>query len=310
MTEEYQIVDDGDRRYYSQIPNMIDDAELSPIAFRLYCHLKRVIGSSETGYCSQSIVTMAECCGLSNPTVVKAKAELSDAGLIRIHERRNKGGGMEGHTITLTNIWNINEEIYKRIKDQTLNFDELCKKFALSETSKDARIKNIYMVIKRICTRALKDIALKNTLKNNILEDLAAQPFAPAQPSLLDQDQPQAKQEIAIPPQPKPQPKAKPEKKRDPLLDNLAVKAYQTVCHITPNEVQRQLIADKVTDVQEWTKAITAWMAHGWSPRNVNGQVNYFETGTYKQNGNGGFKQSTTRQPEQYYGPSGEVITL
>ena len=191
MTEEYQIVDDGDRRYYSQIPNMIDDAELSPIAFRLYCHLKRVIGSSETGYCSQSIVTMAECCGLSNPTVVKAKAELSDAGLIRIHERRNKGGGMEGHTITLTNIWNINEEIYKRIKDQTLNFDELCKKFALSETSKDARVKNIYMVIKRICTRALKDIALKNTLKNNILEDLASQPFAVAQPSLLDQDQPQ-----------------------------------------------------------------------------------------------------------------------
>jgi len=305
-----QVVDDGERKYFFQIPNMVDDAKLSPAAFRLYCHLKRVAGSAPGGYCSQSIETMGDEIGLSNPTIVRAKGELKDAGFIKVHERRNKNGAVEGHTITLTNLWSLNEEIYNRVKDQTLDFETLCKKFTLGKPSDDPRIKNIYMVVKEICMGACKNIALKNNLKNNLEEELVAQPFAVAQPSLLDQGQPQAKQEIAILPQEKPQPKAKPEKKRDPLLDNLAVKAYQAVCHITPNEVQRQLIADKVTDVQEWTKAITAWMAHGWSPRNVNGQVNYFETGTYKQNGNGGFKQPTTRQPEQYYGPSGEVITL
>jgi hypothetical protein len=75
------------------------------------------------------------------------------------------------------------------------------------------------MVVKETCTQALKEIELKNNLKNNLEEDSIAQPIEPAQPSLLDQEQPQAKQEIAIPPQERPQPKAKTEKKRDPLLE-------------------------------------------------------------------------------------------
>jgi DNA-binding transcriptional regulator YhcF (GntR family) len=191
MTENYQIIDEGERKYFFQIPNMIDDAGLSPIALRLYCHLKRVAGSSQIGYCSQSIETMAEACDISSPTIVKAKAELRDAGFIKIHERRNKNGSLEGHLITITNVWNINEEIYNGVKNQNLDFENLCKKFGLSETSKDARIKNIYIGVKRICTRILKNVELKNTLKNNLLEDLASQPFAVAQPSLLDQEQPQ-----------------------------------------------------------------------------------------------------------------------
>jgi hypothetical protein len=195
-----QVVDDGERKYFFQIPNMVDDAKLSPAAFRLYCHLKRVAGSAPGGYCSQSIETMGDEIGLSNPTIVRAKGELKDAGFIKVHERRNKNGAVEGHTITLTNLWSLNEEIYNRVKDQTLDFETLCKKFTLGKPSDDPRIKNIYMVVKEICMGACKNIALKNNLKNNLEEELVAQPFAVAQPSLLDQEQPQEpKQKVEKP---------------------------------------------------------------------------------------------------------------
>ena len=174
MNEEYQVKDDGERwHYYSQIPNIIDDANLSTSAFRLYCHLKRVAGAYDDGYCSQSIDTISEECGLSNPTVLKAESELVDAGLIVIEKMKSTHGEFSRNMITLVNLWPINEELYKRIKDKTLDPDVFCSKFFNQTNNNHAIFLNgsylnlLNRTVKGICIAACKKIALKNNSLEN-----------------------------------------------------------------------------------------------------------------------------------------------
>jgi hypothetical protein len=107
---EYTIKDEGDlRKYYCQIPNMIDDMNLNPYAFRLYVHLKRVTGASQERECSESLTTMTKICKMSRPSIVQAKRDLCAAGLIEIREVSCPGG--KAHHISIKNIWveNINK---------------------------------------------------------------------------------------------------------------------------------------------------------------------------------------------------------
>lgn len=105
----YKIQDAGDlRKYYTQVPNMIDDAGLSLIAFRLYVHLKRVAG--ENGECYQSTSTLATACNMSAGAISKAKAELIKAELIEIEVMKDKE--KQYHSITIKDVWAKNLTTY------------------------------------------------------------------------------------------------------------------------------------------------------------------------------------------------------
>jgi hypothetical protein len=58
------------RRFFFQVPNLVDDLDLSAAAFRLYCHIRRVTG--EDGRCWESTRTLAARCRLSRDVVQRA----------------------------------------------------------------------------------------------------------------------------------------------------------------------------------------------------------------------------------------------
>ena len=102
-----EVKDAGDlRRYRTEIPNIIDDADLSVYAFRLYVHLKRVAGDS--GMCWKGERTLADDCKISRGKVRDAKEELVKAGFIVI----TPGAEGESDRIVITNIWTENMETY------------------------------------------------------------------------------------------------------------------------------------------------------------------------------------------------------
>lgn len=101
-----------DSRFFI-IPNMIDDAKLSPSEFRLYAHLKRVCGDSRV--CTETERTLAERCNLSSKTVCKAKEGLRKAGLITKTDIPRPNGKIgKGHAIKLTNIKALNQAVYEK----------------------------------------------------------------------------------------------------------------------------------------------------------------------------------------------------
>lgn len=93
-------------RFFWMTPNIIDDTEMSLVAFRLYAHLKRVAG--EDGACWQSTETIAKKCFMSAGSVSNAKKELEKLGLIRILTEKNKHGGKDYHEIVIIDIWGRN----------------------------------------------------------------------------------------------------------------------------------------------------------------------------------------------------------
>lgn len=101
---QHQIADRGDlRKYRTEIPNSVDDMDLSVYAFRLYVHMKRVAGDS--GTCWQSTDTLAKSCKMSKGMIGKAKDELIEKGLIHIEEQKLDRGGRAAHHVTINDIW-------------------------------------------------------------------------------------------------------------------------------------------------------------------------------------------------------------
>jgi len=114
---EIKINDKGDpRKYFIQIPNLIDDLDLSVYAFRLYVHLKRVAG--DDGTCWQSTRTLSKECGISMGKIPDTKKELKDKGLITIEHKPTKRGGRDYHEITLVDIWQKNMDTYASSPDE------------------------------------------------------------------------------------------------------------------------------------------------------------------------------------------------
>ena len=114
---DYEVVDAGDpRKYYTQLPNIIDDMNLSVYAFRLYAHLKRVAG--DAGTCWQSVTTLAEACQMSRGMIVKARGELEGKRLIKTVDVDNPKGGRDFKQITIIDIWRLNIEKYTSSQDE------------------------------------------------------------------------------------------------------------------------------------------------------------------------------------------------
>jgi hypothetical protein len=105
-----QYIDAGDlRRYRTEIPNIIDESDLSVFAFRLYAHLKRVAGDS--GACWKSTKTLAAACKMSTGQIVKAKNELEEFGFIKI--KSGNKAVHESDTITIVDLWPENMQRFK-----------------------------------------------------------------------------------------------------------------------------------------------------------------------------------------------------
>ena len=115
---QYLIKDAGDpRKYFIQIPNMIDDSELTVYEFRLYVHLKRVAG--DEGKCYQSTQTLAKACKMSTAAVSRAKKSLAAKNLITIEGKPGEHGGRDYHEITITDIWEKNISSYSQKQQVT-----------------------------------------------------------------------------------------------------------------------------------------------------------------------------------------------
>ena len=105
------IRDESPHDYFAQIPNLVDDLNLTPYAFRLYGHLRRVAG--ENGKCWQNTATLAKACRMSEGSVSAAKKELQSTypPLIRISDKTKENGGVY-HEITVTDVWQINHDFF------------------------------------------------------------------------------------------------------------------------------------------------------------------------------------------------------
>lgn len=105
----YEIREESPHDYFCQIPNLVDEMNLTPYSYRLYGHLKRVTG--ESGKCWQSTSTLAKACNMSAGSISKAKEELENTfpPLIRIVSKERKEGGIY-HEIVITDIWKINHD--------------------------------------------------------------------------------------------------------------------------------------------------------------------------------------------------------
>jgi len=90
---------------YTQIPNIVDDMDLDPYAFRLYVHLRRRAGN-ERGACWERTEKLAEACHMSVGKVSQSKGVLVESGLITIEKRVCEKGKYDH--ITLVDIWEAN----------------------------------------------------------------------------------------------------------------------------------------------------------------------------------------------------------
>lgn len=105
--DQYQVKDEASpRTNFTMVPNMVDDMNLSPQAFRLYIHFRRVAGESRV--CYQSGKTLSAICNMSTGMVSQAKKELVDAGLIRSTAKIGPTGNY--CEVTVIDIWQRNSE--------------------------------------------------------------------------------------------------------------------------------------------------------------------------------------------------------
>jgi hypothetical protein len=107
MSDTQRFIDPSDlRKYRHELPNIVDDMDLSPHAYRLYGHIKRRCGASDGGECYEGVRGMAEHCKMSLGMVVRAKQELEAAGLVKIKPGDPKTSTPD--TIIIIDIWRQN----------------------------------------------------------------------------------------------------------------------------------------------------------------------------------------------------------
>jgi hypothetical protein len=58
-----------------------------------------------------------------------------------------------------------------------------------------------------------------------------------------------------------------------------AANVYRRQTGIAPNPAQRALLANKVRDLKRWDATLGHWLAHGWNPRNIAGQIELYQRG-------------------------------
>lgn len=219
-----QIIDQGDlHKYYIEIPNLIDDLDLSLIEFRLYVHLKRVTGA-EGGKCWKGSRALAIACKMSDFAIRKARAGLVTKNLITIQEGDHKKG--EPDTITLIDIWPQNMARYSKEEPASLN----------RTPAIDARTPASLNLTPAIVNRrpAIDARTEEEPCKNNHEEE-------PEDPILLAQER-ESKSDDSLPDKiPSPQkpesdpPEEKPKQKREPSSYQLLLESFAKLRRLNMN---------------------------------------------------------------------------
>ena len=106
-TNGVNIHDPSDeRKYRTEIPNLIFELNLSPHAGWLYGHLKRVCGANG-GKCWKATKTLAKECNMSSGKVSEARAELESHKLIQVHRPKDQSKTVD---VTIVDIWRRNRD--------------------------------------------------------------------------------------------------------------------------------------------------------------------------------------------------------
>lgn len=111
-----------DHHFRSEIPNIVYELGLSPIAFIIYSYLKRIAG--DTGSCFKSIANLIKPMGISESSYKKYRKELTEKfdilgglPLIRVEERKKKNGTNETTLITIVPIWRENGDYFRNLTE-------------------------------------------------------------------------------------------------------------------------------------------------------------------------------------------------
>lgn len=244
-----KVRDAGDsRRYFTQLPNIIDDADLSVYAFRLYVHLKRVAG--EDGKCIQSERTLAKACHMSAGSINNAKKVLEKAELIQIEIITNEHGEFDSDEITIMDIWRENMNHYSAcsLHEQELLTTRAGPHHHMSRTCSCGELKN--------------NSTLNN--KDNNKELLTTEPVAP---------DPTPKISVR---------EKKPTEPPDPRKDHPAIVAIREVTNRFPPKPAWDLIIHELGEVprvDHLREIFSIWVATGFSPVNYVGILAWYRDG-------------------------------
>jgi len=108
---KHEIRDEAPHDFFTMIPHIVEALDLTPYAFRLYAHLKRVTGENKTGKCWKSTSTLAKACRMSAGSISNAKKELENTypPLIRITSKMKDNAIY--HEITIIDVWQMNSDL-------------------------------------------------------------------------------------------------------------------------------------------------------------------------------------------------------
>jgi len=112
LSEQTKVCNESDnRKYRTEIPNIVFDIGLTCHELALYGLFKRIAGAGKNGYCSLSTRNLAKRIGLSAGKVSETKrslaasrTELENSPLIAINKAKHYD------VVTILNIWHLNAE--------------------------------------------------------------------------------------------------------------------------------------------------------------------------------------------------------
>lgn len=287
MTENYIQTQETPRNYFTMLPNLVDDLDLDPYEFRLYCHLRRVSG--ERGACWQSTATLAEACKMSAGKVSQAKQKLATVGLIAIEERRTDGG--INHVITVADIWEQNsvhqmnalaKESVHQVNANAESVHQMNAERSPGETKKNPSKKNHEEKDKEAKPVSGDDGALR-AQPPDFLPDLFALSITEIKVQQFAREQYQAIFEAE---------RARGDAARRSLLKYIeqklslnnepAIVAFRDETHYYPQDTWKLRIVEQVGrngKVDLWRQVVAAYVGLGWNPRNVKAMLEWFERG-------------------------------
>lgn len=237
----HEIAEENPRVKYYQMPNMVDYLHLSPYAFRLYSHYKRVTG--QNGICWESVKTISKYCSMAAGMVTKARKELAESNLIVVRRKPSRNGS-QLYLITIRDIWDENFKFV--IPDEF--------KDSLSET-KDSPHER-----KDSCSET-KNTTVNNTSINNI--NIKSIPQAVTQEPIREPCDPDGITESmelgygGI-------------RKKDVRYSHAAYRAFYEVTNRKPNksiiDTLIEILGDN-PDVPRLKSCFIEWIARGYNPQ-------------------------------------------
>jgi len=253
------------RKYRIELPNLIDDYDMSVYAFRLYVHIKRVAGANG-GSCHQGTRTLARVCHMSTGQIVKAKQELIEKGLVTHSTIKTNGG--ETDDLAPVDLWQENYNTYSK-GVHTVNTTVQDTNTLDTKTGKGVHTVNEGVHVVNTGVHTVNE--RKNQRRKNMEEERETR--APAQVNI------------------------------DSLHEGVATYKQLTGKRSVTPTVAAQ-IAAVVTDMPLWEKVVTAWCGK-YRAENVTGMLDWYAHPDKMESRNGthnnGRHASTTRKPLERY---------